>query len=75
MSKRKTNSSERYSEKRGIDDWSDFLDREEERDKNNKLKNKPIVVVTYMMLLVFIGMFGYIIYFVAHDAEKVVANT
>lgn len=75
MSKRKTNSSERYSEKRGIDDWSDFLDREEERDKNNKLKNKPIVIVTYMMVLVFIGMFGYIIYFVAHDAEKVVANT
>ena len=53
-----------------------FLEKEREKVKKNQLKNKPLVLMTYMFVLIFIGMFGYLIYFmVKDDTEQVVANT
>lgn len=53
----------------------EFLDREREKNKKNRIKNKPIVFMTYVMVLTFIAMFSYLIYFMVKDSEKVVANT
>ena len=52
-----------------------LLDREREKNKKNKIKNRPIVFMTYVMVMVFIGMFSYIIYFMITQADTVVANT
>ena len=53
-----------------------FLEKERERVKKNQIKNKPLVFMTYMFVLIFIGMFSYLIYFmVKDDTEQVVANT
>ena len=53
----------------------EFLDHKEKREQKNKRKNRPIVILTYSFVLLFLCMFGYIIYFVAAESEKVVANT
>ena len=52
-----------------------FLEREKERTRKNKIKNQPIVFMTYVMVLTFMALFGYIIYFMVHDADKVVADS
>ena len=51
-----------------------LLDREKDKAKKNKIKNRPIVLMTYMMVIVFLCMFGYIIYFMEVRSEDVVAN-
>ena len=53
----------------------DFLLRKERREEKNKRKNRPIVILTYIFVLLFIGMFGYIIYFQVAEADQVVADT
>ncbi|SNU05638.1 Cell division protein FtsI/penicillin-binding protein 2 [Lachnospiraceae bacterium] len=52
----------------------EFLEREKERAEKNRIKNKPIVFMTYIMVLTFMSLFGFIIYFMFHDADRVVAN-
>ena len=43
----------------------EFMEREREKAKRNRIKNRPIVLMTYVMVLTFLAMFGYVIYFVA----------
>ena len=52
----------------------EFLEREKDRAKKNRIKNRPIVLMTYIMVFVFIGMFSYLIYFMATESETIVAN-
>ncbi len=53
----------------------DFLAKDRERAKNNKRKNVPIVVITYLMTAVFMAMIGYVIYFMQFEAERTIANS
>lgn len=53
----------------------EFLNKEKERAKNNRIKNRPIIVITYMMVFVFLLLFGYIIYFMQFKAETIIANS
>ena len=52
-----------------------FLEKEKIKVKKNKIKNRPIVFMTYVMVLTFISLFAYLIYFVVHDADRVIANS
>ena len=52
-----------------------FLEKEKERAKNNKIKNKPILVITYFMVTVFVCMIGYVIYFMQFKSMSVIANS
>lgn len=52
-----------------------FLEKEREKVKKNRIKNKPLVVMTYLFVLVFIGMFSYLIYFMVKDTDTVVAKS
>ena len=52
-----------------------FLDKEREKARRNRIKNRPIVLMTYVMVLTFLSMFGYIVYFVMTKADTVVANS
>ena len=52
-----------------------FLEKEREKVKKNRIKNKPLVVMTYLFVLVFIGMFSYLIYFMVRDTDTVVAKS
>ena len=54
---------------------AEFLEREHNKEEKNKKKNRPIVFVTYIMVLVFMAMFGFIIYYVVHDSEATISNT
>lgn len=53
----------------------EFLAKEKERAKNNKLKNKPILVMTYLIVAVFVAMIGYVIYFMQFKSETIIANS
>ncbi len=53
----------------------EFLLKEKERAKNNRIKNKPIIVITYLMVFIFMLLFGYIIYFMQFKAESIIANS
>ena len=52
-----------------------FLQKDKERARNNKIKNRPILVMTYAMVAVFVCLIGYIIYFTSFRAEIVIANS
>lgn len=52
-----------------------FRDKELEKARKNRIKNRPIIIMTYIMVLVFVGMFSYIIYFMYSDADIIVANS
>lgn len=52
-----------------------FLQKEKEKAKRNKIKNKPIIVITYLMVFAYMGLFGYIIYFMQFKAETTIANS
>ena len=52
-----------------------LLEKERKINKRNKVKNRPIVVMTYLSVILFMGMFAWIIYFMVHDSESVVANS
>ena len=51
-----------------------FLKREESIKEKLKIKNKPIAMMTYIMVLVFLGLFGHLIYFMVHDSKKIIAD-
>lgn len=53
----------------------EFLQKEKEKAKRNKIKNKPIIVITYLMVFAYMGLFGYIIYFMQFKAETTIANS
>lgn len=53
----------------------EFLAKERERSNNNKIKNKPILVITYSMVIIFVAMIAYVIYFMEFKAETVIANS
>lgn len=56
-------------------DMKAFIERERDKAKKNRIKNRPIVFMSYVMVLVFLGMFSYIIYFMLTQSELVVANS
>ncbi|MGN0435600.1 MAG: peptidoglycan D,D-transpeptidase FtsI family protein [Wujia sp.] len=70
MRKKKKESDNRIS----MED-EEFLKKEKEKARNNKKKNIPILVTTYMMVFVFVGLIGYVIYFMQFKAETVIANS
>ncbi len=53
----------------------EFLARKEKKNENLKIKNRPIIYLTYFYVLVFLCMFGFIIYFLVHDAKDVIAKS
>ena len=52
-----------------------LLAKEIEKDENNRLKNRPVIVITYFMMAIFLCMLGYIIYFMQFKAETTIANS
>lgn len=52
-----------------------FLDKKEMQRVKSRVKNKPIVYLTYAVVLIFLAMFGFIIFFLVHDAENVIARS
>ena len=52
-----------------------FLKREEEIKEKLKIKNKPIITMTYLMVLVFLALFAHLIYFMVHDSKKLIADS
>ncbi len=58
-----------------LSEEEEFLLKEKERAKNNRIKNRPILVITYMMVFVFMLLFGYIIYFMQFKSESIIANS
>lgn len=53
----------------------EFLQKEQEKSRKNKLKNRPIIVITYLMVAVYMCLIGYIIYFMQFKAEATIANS
>ncbi len=53
----------------------EYLAKEKEKIKKNKQKNKPITIITYIMVGVFVWLIGYIIYFMQFKAETTIANS
>lgn len=53
----------------------EFLAKEKEKESNNKIKNRPIIIITYMMVAVFMCLIGYVIYFMQFKAESTIANS
>ena len=53
----------------------EFLEKEKQRAENNRIKNKPILVITYFMVAVFVGMMAYVVYFMQFKASTVIANS
>ena len=51
-----------------------FLKHEEEVKEKLKIKNRPIITMTYVMVLVFLLLFGHLIYFMIHDSKKIIAD-
>lgn len=54
---------------------NEYLAKEKEKIKKNKQKNKPITIITYIMVGVFVWLIGYIIYFMQFKAESTIANS
>ena len=57
-----------------LPEMQELIEREKEKARRNKIKNRPIVFSTYLMVLVFLCMFGYIVYYMSNKAERTVAN-
>lgn len=69
MKKKKTESGPNMLEE------NEFFRKEREKEEKNRIKNKPIVFVTYIMVALYLCLFGYIVYFTAVDADSVIANS
>lgn len=54
---------------------AEFMAKEREKAENNRIKNRPIIVITYMMVAVFMCLIGYVIYFMQFKAEATIANS
>ena len=52
-----------------------FLKREDEIKEKLKIKNKPIIMLTNIMVLVFLGLFAHLIYFMVHDSKDIIADS
>ncbi len=68
--KEKQTSSSRKSRKR-----SSRASREEIEKKKNDKRNKPVLVITYFVIFIFIAMMVYLLKFVVFDADSVIANS
>ena len=55
---------ENYSKER-----LDFFERDKEERKRNRLKNRPIILMTYITAALFLSLFIYIIYYVYQTCE------
>ncbi len=75
MSKMKKKASSTTTNEKLPKRLAEFLEREHNKEEKNKRKNRPIVFVTYIMVLVFMGLFSYIIYYVIHDSEMTISHT
>lgn len=53
----------------------EFLEKEKEKAKKNRQKNKPIIVITYLMVAIYMGLIAYVIYFMQFKAESTIANS
>lgn len=53
----------------------EYLAKEKAKIKKNRQKNKPIILITYIMVGIFVGLIGYIIYFMEFKAEITIANS
>ncbi|SEF44193.1 peptidoglycan glycosyltransferase [Eubacterium ruminantium] len=73
MSKKKNKESSNLQSSPNID-IETFLKHEEDVKNKLKRKNRPIVVLTYIVVLVFLGLFSHMIYFMLHDSKKVISN-
>lgn len=73
MSKKKSKNSV-IPEMTGNTQLEQFLRHEESVKEKLKIKNRPIIVMTYLMVLVFLGLFGHLIYFMVHDSKKIIAD-
>lgn len=51
------------------------MERKKTREENNRIKNRPITFLTYVYVLIFLAMFGFLFYFLVHDAEEVIADS
>lgn len=51
------------------------MSREEIEKKNNDKRNIPVLVITYLIVVLFIAMICHLIIFVARDAEVAIANS
>ncbi|MBO5489321.1 MAG: penicillin-binding protein 2 [Eubacterium sp.] len=47
---------------------------DKENQKKSKRLNREMAVVTYLFMIIFIVMAGYLVYFVIHDSEQVLNN-
>lgn len=54
---------------------AEIVSREERMRRKNRIKNRPIIIMTYIMTFLFLCIFGYLIYFIYHDSDKVIANS
>ncbi|MDD6328617.1 MAG: penicillin-binding transpeptidase domain-containing protein [Lachnospiraceae bacterium] len=72
MKKKKSESNQSCRE---LTPEEEFLQKEKERSRNNRIKNRPILVMTYSIVTIFMCMIGYIIYFMSFRAEQVIANS
>ena len=66
---------EKEQSNRPLTPEEEYLAKEKERIKNNKIKNRPIIVITYAMIAIFMCLIGYIIYFMQFQAETIIANS
>lgn len=49
--------------------------QENEERNNHKRQNREMAVVTYIVMILFLVMAGYIVYFVVHDSDTVLNNS
>ncbi len=51
------------------------MSREEIEKKKNDKRNKPVLVITYFVVIIFIAMMVYLVKFVVMDADSTIANS
>ena len=76
MKEKKKKQDKNYAKnKQPLTPEQELIAKEKQRIKNNRIKNRPIVVITYMMVAVFVSMIAYVIYFMQFKSETVIANS
>jgi peptidoglycan glycosyltransferase len=73
--KKKEQESSNSRRSRPLTPEEEYLRREKAKAENNKEKNRPIIVITYMMITLYMCLMAYVIYFMQFKAETVIANT
>ncbi len=54
---------------------ADQTEAEKDVKKQNKKQNREMAVVTYIVMVLFLVMAGYVVYFVMHDSDEVLNNS